>query len=144
MTKKKVLIVHGPNLNLLGKREENIYGNFTLYQLTSHLKKYSKEYDMELKFFQSNHEGKIIDFIQERLSNHFGLIINAGALTHTSLALRDCLQVFEGLIYEVHISNIYAREFYRRQSYISEVSDSVICGLGITGYEIAVEAMNKK
>ena len=144
MTKKNVLIVHGPNLNLLGKREKNIYGSFTLSQLTSHLKKYSREYEMDINCFQSNHEGKIIDFIQDRLFNYFGLIINPGALTHTSLALRDCLESFEGLIYEVHISNIYAREFYRRQSYISEVSDGIICGLGIKGYEIALEAMDKK
>ena len=144
MTKKKVLLIHGPNLNLLGKREKDIYGSFTLEELIVHLKKYSLKSKIVLDCFQSNHEGEIIDYIQARLYNSFGMIINAGALSHSSLALRDCLQVFQGLIYEVHISNIYSRELYRRQSYISEVSNGVICGLGITGYEIAIDAIKKK
>ena len=144
MTNKKVLLIHGPNLNLLGKREKDIYGSFTLAELIVHLKKYSIDNNIVLDCFQSNHEGKIIDYIQARLFNSFGIIINAGAHTHSSLALRDCLQVFQGLIYEVHISNIYSRELYRRQSYISEVSNGVICGLGITGYEIAIDAIKKK
>ena len=143
MTNKKVLIIHGPNLNLLGNREKNIYGSLTLQQLINGLQKYAKEYKFDLDCFQSNHEGAIIDFIQKRLLSSFGIIINAGAFTHTSLALRDCLQVFQGLIYEVHISNIYAREIYRRQSYISDVSSGVICGLGALGYEIALDAMKK-
>ena len=143
MTNKRVLIINGPNLNLLGKREKDIYGNFTLKQLIAHLDNYSKKCNINLVFFQSNHEGKIIDFIQKGLFNTSGIIINAGALSHTSIAIMDCLQIYRGLIYEVHISNIYSREAYRRKSYISEVSDAIICGLGITGYEIAIDAIIK-
>ena len=139
MTNKKILIINGPNLNLLGKREQIIYGSVTLKSLEKNLRIYSKEKKANLSFYQSNSEGDIINFIQNNIKKFSAIIINAGAYSHTSIAICDCLRIFEGLIYEVHISNIYNREKYRRYSYLSDVSSVVICGLGIIGYEIAVD-----
>ncbi len=139
MTNKKILIINGPNLNLLGKRESKIYGTITLRTLEKTLKAYSKKKNIKLTFFQSNSEGEIINFIQKNLEVYSAIIINAGAYTHTSLAISDCLRVFQGLIYEVHISNIYKREKFRRYSYLSDISSVVICGLGFLGYEIAID-----
>ena len=139
MTNKKILIINGPNLNLLGKREQLIYGPVTLKSLEKNLRTYSKEKKVNLSFYQSNSEGDIINFIQNNIKKFSAIIINAGAYSHTSIAICDCLRIFEGLIYEVHISNIYNREKYRRYSYLSDVSSVVICGLGIIGYEIAVD-----
>ena len=141
MTNKKILIINGPNLNLLGKREQLIYGPVTLKSLEKNLRTYSKEKKVNLSFYQSNSEGDIINFIQNNIKKFSAIIINAGAYSHTSIAICDCLRIFEGLIYEVHISNIYSREIYRRKSYISEVSNGVICGLGVLGYEIAIDAI---
>ena len=139
MTNKKILIINGPNLNLLGKRESKIYGTITLRTLEKTLKAYSKKKNIKLTFFQSNSEGEIINFIQKNLEVYSAIIINAGAYTHTSLAISDCLRVFQGLIYEVYISNIYKREKFRRYSYLSDISSVVICGLGFLGYEIAID-----
>ncbi len=139
MTNKKILIINGPNLNLLGKREQLIYGPVTLKSLEKNLRTYSKEKKVNLSFYQSNSEGDIINFIQNNIKKFSAIIINAGAYSHTSIAICDCLRIFEGLIYEVHISNIYNREKYRRYSYLSDVSSVVICGLGIIGYEIALD-----
>ena len=139
MTNKKILIINGPNLNLLGKREETIYGNKTLKDLEKKLNSYVKNKNVKLVFFQSNSEGEIITFIQKNLENFDSIIINAGGYSHTSVAISDCLRSYQGLIYEVHISNIYSREKYRRYSYLSEVSSVVICGLGFLGYEISVD-----
>ena len=139
MTNKKILIINGPNLNLLGKREQLIYGPVTLKSLEKNLRTYSKEKKVNLSFYQSNSEGDIINFIQNNIKKFYAIIINAGAYSHTSIAICDCLRIFEGLIYEVHISNIYNREKYRRYSYLSDVSSVVICGLGIIGYEIALD-----
>ena len=139
MTNKKILIINGPNLNLLGKREQLIYGPVTLKSLEKNLRTYSKEKKVNLSFYQSNSEGDIINFIQNNIKKFSAIIINAGAYSHTSIAICDCLRIFEGLIYEVHISNIYNREKYRRYSYLSDVSSAVICGLGIIGYEIALD-----
>ena len=139
MTNKKILIINGPNLNLLGKREETIYGKKTLKDLEKKLKSYVKNKNAKLVFFQSNSEGEIITFIQKNLENFYSIIINAGGYSHTSVAISDCLRSYQGLLYEVHISNIYGREKYRRYSYLSEVSSIVICGLGFLGYEIAVD-----
>ena len=139
MTNKKILIINGPNLNLLGKREESIYGKKTLKDLEKDLNSYIKNKNAKLVFFQSNSEAEIITFIQKNLENFDSIIINAGGYSHTSVALCDCLRLFQGLLYEVHISNIYSREKYRRYSYLSEVSSVVICGLGFLGYEIAVD-----
>ena len=139
MTNKKILIINGPNLNLLGKREQLIYGPVTLKSLEKNLRTYSKEKKVNLSFYQSNSEGDIINFIQNNIKKFSAIIINAGAYSHTSIAICDCLRIFEGLIYEVHISNIYNREKYRRYSYLSDISSVVICGLGIIGYEIALD-----
>ena len=144
MSKKKILIVNGPNINLLGQREKNVYGELTFKTLKSNLIKYSRNKNLDVTFFQSNYEGKIIDIIQSARNQKDAIIINAAAYTHTSIAILDSLRVFTGLIYEVHISNIYNREYYRRKSYISLISNGVICGLGILGYEIAIDAVSLK
>ena len=142
MSKKKILIVNGPNINLLGQREKNVYGELTFKTLKSNLIKYSRKKNLDVTFFQSNYEGKIIDIIQSAQNKKDAIIINAAAYTHTSIAILDSLRVFTGLIYEVHISNIYNREYYRRKSYVSMISNGVICGLGILGYEIAIDAVS--
>ena len=138
---KKVLIINGPNLNMLGKREPEIYGSTTLKELEKICINESKNLGFDISFFQSNSEAEIIGEIQ-KCQNYEGLIINAGGYTHTSIAILDSLRAFTGLIYEVHISNIYNREYYRRKSYISLISNGVICGLGILGYEIAIDAVS--
>ena len=139
MTNKKILIINGPNLNLLGIRESHIYGKDNLLTLKDKLKKYTKKKKINLVFFQSNSEGEIIDKIHESLNKCTAIIINAGGYSHTSIAIRDSLKAFQGLIYEVHISNIYSREKFRRYSYLSDISSVVICGLGFLGYEIAID-----
>ena len=142
MRKKKILIVNGPNINLLGQRETNVYGKLTYQALKTKLIKYGKKKNLDITFFQSNYEGEIIDIIQAARNKKDAIIINAGGYTHTSIAILDSLRAFTGLIYEVHISNIYSREYYRRKSYISSISNGVICGLGILGYEIAIDAVS--
>ena len=142
MSKKKILIVNGPNINLLGQREKNVYGELTYKALKTKLIKYGRKKNLDISFFQSNYEGEIIDIIQAAQNKKDAIIINAAGYTHTSIAILDSLRAFTGLIYEVHISNIYNREYYRRKSYISLISDGVICGLGILGYEIAIDAVS--
>ena len=144
MSKKKILIVNGPNINLLGQREKNVYGELTYKALKTTLIKYGRKKKLDITFFQSNYEGEIIDIIQAARNKKDAIIINAGGYTHTSIAILDSLRAFTGLIYEVHISNIYNREYYRRKSYISLISNGVICGLGILGYEIAIDAVSLK
>ena len=144
MSKKKILIVNGPNINLLGQRETNVYGELTYKDLQTKLIKYGRKKNLDITVFQSNYEGQIIDIIQEARNKKNAIIINAGGYTHTSIAILDSLRAFTGLIYEVHISNIYNREYYRRKSYISLISNGVICGLGILGYEIAIDAVSSK
>ena len=141
MSKKKILIVNGPNINLLGQREKNVYGELTYKALKTTLIKYSRKKNLDTTLFQSNYEGEIIDIIQAARNKKDAIIINAGGYTHTSIAILDSLRAFTGLIYEVHISNIYNREYYRRKSYISLISNGVICGLDILGYEIAMDAV---
>ncbi|MAJ23959.1 MAG: type II 3-dehydroquinate dehydratase [Rickettsiales bacterium] len=141
MSKKKVLIINGPNINLLGDREKHIYGELSLKEHNEKLKKYGEKKNLNLSFFQSNHEGEIINIIQKSRKKKDAIIINAAGYSHTSIAILDSLRTFEGLIYEVHISNIYKRELYRRKSYISDISNGVICGLGLLGYEIAIDAV---
>ena len=144
MSKKKILIINGPNINLLGQREKNVYGELTYKALKTKLIKYGRKKNIDITFFQSNHEGEIIEIIQAARNKIDSIIINAGAYTHTSIAILDSLRAFTGLIYEVHISNIYNREYYRRKSYISFASNGVICGLGVLGYEIAIDAVSLK
>ena len=144
MSKKKILIVNGPNINLLGQREKNVYGELTYKDLKTELIKYARKKNLDITFFQSNYEGEIIEIIQAARSKIDAIIINAAGYTHTSIAILDSLRSYTGLIYEVHISNIYNREYYRRKSYISLISNGVICGLGILGYEIAIDAVSLK
>ena len=144
MSKKKILIVNGPNINLLGQREKKVYGELTYKALKTALIKYGRKKNLDITLFQSNYEGEIINIIQAARNIKDAIIINAAAYTHTSIAILDSLRAFTGLIYEVHISNIYNREYYRRKSYISLISNGVICGLGVLGYEIAIDAVSLK
>lgn len=138
---KPVYVLNGPNLNMLGKREPAIYGRDSLDDVRTRAEARAKEVGIALDFRQSNHEGQLIDWIQEAREKAAGIIINAGGLTHTSIALLDALQAAELPVIEVHLSNIFRREAYRQRSYISLASKGVICGLGAKGYELAVEAM---
>jgi len=139
---KKIDIINGPNLNLLGKREPEIYGNSTLEDINKEIQKYASENDMEINFFQSNIEGEIVTKIQE-CQNSDGLIINAAAFTHTSVAILDALKSLNIPKIEVHISNIYKREEFRHKSLISQSVNGIICGFGINGYKLAIEGMKK-
>ena len=137
---KNILIIHGPNLNLLGVREPEIYGGTTLQDINRNLAQLIENTSIKLDFFQSNAESALIDRIQNTLSDgtHF-IIINPAAYTHTSIAMRDALAAVKLPFIEVHLSNIYARESFRKQSYFSDIAIGVISGLGTKGYELALE-----
>jgi len=136
---KQILVLHGPNLNLLGTREPQVYGHLTLDELDAGLKRLAGELSVVLSTFQSNHEGGMVDRIQQaRLDGTTHIIINAGAYTHTSVAIRDALAGVSIPFVEVHLSNVYRRESFRHHSYLSELAIGVIAGLGPTGYEAAV------
>ena len=137
----KLQIINGPNLNLLGKREKNIYGDQSFEDYFKKLK--IKFNNLELHYFQSNIEGELIEKIQEVGFNFDGIIINAAAYTHTSVAIRDALLGVDLPIIEVHISNIFKREEFRHHSYISDVAEGMICGLGTQGYSLAIKAVKK-
>lgn len=134
-----IVVLNGPNLNLLGNREPAIYGDVTWEEVRVSLEKAASEKNVELEFFQSNHEGAIVDFLQSLAGRADGLIINPGALTHYSYSLRDALAAIEVPAIEVHVSNIYSREEWRSHSVISAVVRGVISGLGVRGYELALE-----
>jgi 3-dehydroquinate dehydratase II len=133
---KKILILNGPNLNLLGKREPHIYGSRSFLDYLASIE--GKFPDVRLHYFQSNHEGELIDKLHELGFEVNGIVINAGALTHTSIALADALGAITAPAIEVHISNVHARETYRHHSYLSAKVKGVIVGLGLTGYELAI------
>ncbi|GHT56218.1 3-dehydroquinate dehydratase [Endomicrobiia bacterium] len=135
---KKVLVINGPNINMLGVREPEIYGNITLKGIENELSSLAKELKVEVDFFQSNHEGAIVDKIQSSLNGIAGIIINPAAFTHTSVAIRDAFIAISVPIIEVHISNIYAREEFRHKSYIAAIAVGQITGLGIDGYLFAL------
>jgi len=137
--KKTILIINGPNLNFLGTREPEIYGSTTLLQLNKQLKNYLKKRGFKAVFYQSNHEGGIIDFIQKKNKKAAGIVINPGALTHYSYALRDALASVKSPVVEVHISDIYKREDFRKISVIKPVCKKQISGKGIKGYFDAVD-----
>ena len=139
----KILFINGPNLNLLGEREQSQYGTITYEELKDRCLKKSNELDIKLEFVQSNIEGEIVTWIQKAKENYDGVIINAAAFTHTSVAIRDALQIFNKIKIEVHISNIYNREEFRKKSLISDVVDGGIFGLGSNGYILAIIAMHK-
>ena len=139
----KIIIINGPNLNLLGEREQSQYGSHTYEDLKQICLEKSKELGLNLEFSQSNIEGELINLIQDSRKNFDGIIINAAAFTHTSVAIRDALSIFKKPIIELHISNIYKREEFRHKSLISEVVTGGIFGLGIDGYILAIISMQK-
>ena len=138
----KLIIINGPNLNLLGIREKKIYGNTSFESYFKILKKkYSK---IQLEYYQSNHEGELIEKIQETRFDYDGIIINAGGFTHTSIALRDAISSINLPAVEVHISNIFSREKFRKKSYLSDVCEGIISGLGLIGYDLAINYFDSK
>ncbi len=134
----KIIIINGPNLNLLGEREQSQYGSSTFEELKEKCLKKSKEMDLEVDFTQSNLEGEIVNIIQEARKEYNGMIINAAGFTHTSVAIRDALSLFKKPIIELHISNIYKREEFRHKSLISDIATGGIFGLGTEGYILAI------
>ena len=133
-----LIIINGPNLNLLGKREPEIYGEDTFDDFMIHLKGKFVEDDVTLEYFQSNHEGELIDKLHEVGFTYDGIILNAGGYTHTSIALADAISGIDTPVIELHISNVHKREAFRHHSYISAVAEGVIVGFGLRGYELAV------
>ena len=140
---KKILIINGPNLNMLGTREPEIYGDETLEDIQKNCESEATELDLELEFSQSNSEDEIIDKIQASAKNNDGIIINAAAYTHTSVAIMDALLAVKVPVIEVHLSNIFKREEFRHKSYISPASHGVICGFGGLSYILALKAIAK-
>jgi 3-dehydroquinate dehydratase-2 len=136
-----ILVLNGPNLNLLGVREPKTYGSETLADIEEACLERAAALDLSLDFRQSNHEGQLVDWVQEARESADGIIINAGAYTHTSIAILDALRACELPIIEVHLSNIFAREAYRHHSYISSVARGVICGFGAQSYILALDAI---
>ncbi|WP_440676676.1 type II 3-dehydroquinate dehydratase [Candidatus Pelagibacter sp. HIMB1587] len=139
----KIIIINGPNLNLLGEREQSQYGSGNYEQLKENCLKKSKEIGLECEFIQSNLEGDLVNIIQDARKNYDGMIINAAAFTHTSVAIRDALELFKKPIIEMHISNIYKREEFRHKSLISGVATGGIFGLGTEGYILAIISLQK-
>jgi 3-dehydroquinate dehydratase II len=137
----KIIIINGPNLNLLGEREQSQYGSITFDKLKEKCQKKSKELELNVEFTQSNIEGELVNLIQDSIKKFDGIIINAAAFTHTSVAIRDALDIFKKPIIELHISNIYKREEFRQKSLISDIVTGGIFGLGDDGYILAIIAM---
>jgi 3-dehydroquinate dehydratase-2 len=140
---KKILVVHGPNLNLLGEREPDVYGTTSLESIDEMLMQEARELGLELQTFQSNHEGALIDAIQEARRWAAGLIINPGGLTHTSVALRDAIGASRLPAIEVHLSNIFAREEFRRRSITADACRGIVAGFGTEGYLMALRSLSK-
>lgn len=138
---KTITILNGPNLNMLGQREPEIYGSTTLADIDELCVDIAQQNCLKVIFKQTNHEGELVEWVQQSGANSEGLIINAGAYTHTSVALHDALKTIRIPIIEVHLSNIYQREPFRHHSYISPLAKGVICGFGANGYALAIEAM---
>ena len=139
----KIIIINGPNLNLLGEREQSQYGSDTFEQLKEKCLKKSKEIGLEVNFTQSNLEGEMVNIIQKARKEYAGMIINAAGFTHTSVAIRDALSLFKKPIIELHISNIYKREEFRHKSLISDIATGGIFGLGTEGYILAIISIQK-
>jgi len=140
---KNIIIINGPNINLLGEREQSQYGSITYDDLKNKCIKYSKDLGVDIEFTQSNIEGEIVTIIQKAKEKFDGLIINAAGFTHTSVAIRDALTIFKKPSIELHLSNIYKREEFRHKSMISDVVTGIICGLGSNGYILAINAMHE-
>jgi len=141
MKEKKVLVIHGPNLNLLGLREPEVYGKVTFAELNEKLQQLANELDLELEIFQSNHEGALIDKVQAAIKDCDGILVNPGGLSHTSIALKDALTAFAKPIVEAHISNIHRREEYRHLSYTAKAANAVIVGFGIDSYLLGLRGL---
>ncbi|HCR85100.1 MAG TPA: type II 3-dehydroquinate dehydratase [Alphaproteobacteria bacterium] len=139
---KKVIIINGPNLNMLGKREQDIYGKTTLKDIEKECQAEAKKLKLRLDFFQSNDEAEIIDVIHNSKNKYNSIIINAAAYTHTSIAIMDALLAVQLPVVEVHLSNIYKREEFRHTSYISKVAVGTICGFGTVSYKLALQAVS--
>lgn len=133
-----IYILNGPNLNLLGKRQPEIYGHETLADVERDCRAVATQAGFDIRFHQSNREYELIDWIHEARDSGAAILINAGAFTHTSIAILDALNTFDGPVMEVHISNVYKREAFRHQSYISQRADGVIAGMGVQGYQLAL------
>ena len=140
---KKILIINGPNLNLLGDREESKYGKTTLDEVKKNCETHAKSIDLDIKFIQSNIEGEIVTIIQKARGNFNGIIINAAGYTHTSVAILDALLAVKIPTIELHITNIYNREEFRKKSLISKAVNGIICGFGVNGYIMALDSMKK-
>ena len=140
---KKILIINGPNLNLLGDREESKYGKTTLDEVKKNCETHAKSIDLDIKFIQSNIEGEIVTIIQKARGNFNGIIINAAGYTHTSVAILDALLAVKIPTIELHITNIYNREEFRKKSLISKAANGIICGFGVNGYIMALDSMKK-
>ena len=140
--KNNIIVINGPNLNLLGEREQSQYGSVTYDELKNNCLKYSKTLEINIEFTQSNIEGEIVTIIQEARNKYDGIIINAAGFTHTSVAIRDAMAIYKKPSIELHISNIYKREDFRHKSMLSDVVTGVICGLGSNGYILAIKAMH--
>ena len=138
---KKILVIHGPNLNMLGKRETHIYGHESLAEIDARLKEKGEELGVDVETFQSNHEGAIVDKIQQAVDIVHGVVINPAAYTHTSVAIRDALAMLDIPLVEIHLSNIYRREPFRHQSMIADIVAARIAGFGSHGYILALEGL---
>ena len=141
--KHKIIVINGPNLNLLGEREKEKYGNITLKHIEKECKNFAKKKDIQITFKQSNIEGKIVNYIQDSRKKFHGLIINAAGYTHTSVSIRDALMILTIPIVELHITNIYNREEFRHKSLMSKAARSIICGFGTQGYILALQGLKK-
>jgi 3-dehydroquinate dehydratase-2 len=141
---RSVLLLNGPNLNLLGTREPDVYGSTTLAEIEAACAERAGALGLTLEARQSNHEGELVSWIQEARQSHAAIVMNPGAFTHTSVAILDALQAYEGMVVEVHLSNIHRRESFRNHSYVSLAASGVIMGLGATGYLLALEAVAER
>ena len=135
---RRVVIINGPNLNLLGRREPDIYGSETIDDIARRCRNAGEEAGLDVISRQSNHEGQIVDWIHEAIGTADAIVINAGAYTHTSVAIHDALRAYDGYVVELHISNPHLRESFRHVSYVAPVADAVVAGLGIVAYELVM------
>lgn len=140
-TEPKILVIHGPNLNMLGKREPEVYGRTTLDEINKGLEQLGEKYGIGVHTFQSNHEGAIVERIQNAMGTINGMIINPAAYTHTSVAVRDAVLLLDVPVIEIHLSNIHKREPFRHKSMLADVVQGQICGLGVHGYALAFQAL---
>jgi 3-dehydroquinate dehydratase-2 len=139
--KPLVFVLNGPNLNMLGSREPEVYGRETLADIEALCREVGREIGVEIDFRQTNHEGVLVDWIQEARGKAAGIVLNPGAYTHTSIAIHDAIRVAETPVVELHLTNVFARESFRRHSFVSPVARGVVCGFGARGYEWALRAL---